>query len=324
MEPVLRVQDLTVSYDSVDRRSLTILDGVSFEIAAGEAIGLLGESGCGKSTLALSLLNLLPSSARIVRGSVMLAGVDLLKLSDRELHKVRGARVSIVHQEPGAALNPVMRAGEQIAQVLRAHEPVSRSRAREEAINLLLQLGFASESRVWDAYPHQLSGGQQQRVAIAQAIACRPSLLIADEPTTALDTETQAEILGLLRSLREKLGLAVLLISHDPEVVESFADRVLVMYAGRVVEEGTTGQVMRQALHPYTQGLLRCRLSGERRRGQRRPLETIAGDSPDFAHLPAGCSFEDRCPDRMQVCRTCRPALFQPGDRQVACFKYAP
>ncbi len=324
MDALLRVQDLTVSYRSAGRGSLLALHGVTFEVAPGEAIGILGESGCGKTTLALGLLNLLPSSARVLRGSVEFRGTNLLGLPERELQQLRGAHISMVHQEPRMALNPVIRVGEQIGDVFRAHQQISHARSLEEAKNLLVQMGFPADSRIWEAYPHQLSGGQQQRVAIAQAISCRPSLVIADEPTTALDSITQKEILALLRSLQEQFRLAVILVSHDPGLLANFVKRILVMYAGRVVEEGPAEQVLDQALHPYTQGLLRCR-TVDLLRHHRQPLPAIPGNPPDLANLPVGCSFEARCPDRMDICISCPPTQFPVGmNRKTACFKYAP
>lgn len=283
-------------------------------------MGLLGESGCGKTTLALAMLNLLPPQARVLRGSISFRGTDLLALGEPDLEKIRGAGISMVHQEPGMALNPVIRVGEQVSAVLRAHMPIGKDRAREETRSLLLQVGFAADSRVWEMYPHQLSGGQQQRVAIAQAIACRPPLLIADEPTTALDVATQVEIFALLKELKEKLHLAMLLITHDPWPLAQLVDRILVMYAGRLVEEGPCGPVIEHPLHPYTQGLLRSRPAGSRTH----LLPSIPGDPPDLTQPLQGCSFASRCPEKMDICQTCLPAQFRPEEsRHVACFKYA-
>jgi len=320
MEPLLLARDLTVSYRLEGRRELRALQGVTLEIAAGEAVGLLGESGCGKTTLALAMLNLLPTRTRILRGSVTFRGSNLLALRELDLEKIRGAGISIVHQEPGMALNPVIRIGEQVSEVLRAHQPIGNDRARDGARSLLMQVGFAADSRVWEMYPHQLSGGQQQRVAIAQAIACRPPLLIADEPTTALDVATQAEIFALLKDLKEKLHLAMLVITHDPWPLAQLVDRVLVMYAGRIIEEGPSGPVIERPLHPYTQGLLRSRPAGSRKR----PLASIPGDPPDLTQPLQGCTFASRCPEKMDICQSCFPAQFRPEEsRQVACFKYA-
>ena len=322
MQPLLQVRDLAVSYAMDGRRQSVAIDDLNFDIAEGEAVGLLGESGCGKTTLGLSLLRLLPKGGRLLRGAITFREKDLMTLAERDLQKVRGAGISMVYQEPGLALNPVIRVGDQIAEVLRSHGPLSLARAREEARALLAQVGFTGENRIDLAFPHQLSGGQQQRVAIAQAIACRPALIIADEPTTALDARTQMEILALLKSLQEKLHLAFLLISHNPDELEHFVDRILVMYAGRVIEEGPARNVIQSPLHPYTQGLLRARPSTGA--NHKRPLAVIPGEPPDLADLPVGCAFEARCPDARSVCRMRKPEEAWPeASRRVACINYA-
>jgi peptide/nickel transport system ATP-binding protein len=323
MEPLLQVHNLTVGYGRDRTRWFAAVRNLSFGIAPGEAVGLLGESGCGKTTLGLSLLRLLPPSGRVACGSIIFRGRNLLELRERELERVRGAGISMVYQEPGMALNPVLRVGAQIADVLRAHEPLSRRRGRAEAKALLAQVGFTEESRIVDAYPHQLSGGQRQRVVIAQAIAGRPSLLIADEPTTALDAVIQMEILGLLKRLKEKLQLALLLITHNPGVLTQLAERVMVMYAGRLVEEGPAQQVFQNPLHPYTKGLLQSGLMRRADENRKQPLPTIGGEPPDPTRLAWGCVFEPRCGDRMDVCRTGEPEEFSPEtSRRVCCFKY--
>lgn len=324
MDPLLQVRDLTVGYSSDDGRQVTALNGVSFEIVPGEAVGLLGESGCGKSTLALTLLRLLPRRAHVLRGSIVFRGKNLLGLTERELQPIRGAGISMVYQEPGMALNPVIRAGDQIAEVLRAHQPMSRRSAREQAKELLAKVGLSGENCVAEAYPHQLSGGQKQRVVIAQAIACRPSMIIADEPDTALDSVTQVEILTLLSRLKTELGIALLFITHDPRPLTQLAGRVMVMYAGRMIEEGTVEQVLLKPLHPYTNGLLQARPAGLLSGCHKRRLPAIPGSPPDLASLPPGCAFEARCSERMESCKALQPALFPDGDsRRVACLKYA-
>jgi oligopeptide/dipeptide ABC transporter ATP-binding protein len=323
MESVLDVQDLTVGYDSGLRPPVTAVNGVGFNLAAGEAIGILGESGCGKSTLALALPGLLPSNAYIQRGSILFRGVDLRTLTERQLQKIRGAGISLVHQEPALALNPVLRVGHQVAEVLRAHKSISSRQARDEARGLLAQVGLAAESRIDEAYPHQLSGGQRQRVVIAQAIACQPALLIADEPTTALDMAVQVEILALLRNLQQKLNLAMILISHDPALLTHLVHRILVMYAGRVVEAGPTQDLLQKPFHPYTQGLLGCRLATATGDLQGRLLAAIPGEPPNILSLPKGCAFAPRCPARMEVCDTRSPDETMPENgRRVRCFKY--
>jgi len=253
---LLEVHDLTIDYRSRDGGQVGALEGVSFEIAPGEALGVLGESGCGKTTLGLALLGLLPPAGVVARGSAAFCGGNLIGLPEAALQEVRGAGISMVHQEPGAALNPVLRIGDQIAEVIRAHRRCGRERAREEAGFLLTQVGLPQRSSIAAAFPHQLSGGQQQRVAIAQAIACRPALMIADEPTTALDRTTQAEILKLLRRLREKLRFALMLISHDFSVLARAVDQMMVMRGGRIVQRGTAVELAGNHLDSYTQSLL--------------------------------------------------------------------
>jgi oligopeptide/dipeptide ABC transporter ATP-binding protein len=317
------VRDLTVSYRLDAQHRHTALDGLNLDIAAGETVGLLGESGCGKTTLGLCLLGLLPLAGRVVRGTALFRGTDLLSLGERELTKIRGAEISMVHQEPAMALNPVKRVGSQITEVLRAHNSLGLSRAKDEAKILLEEVGLGADRGIDEAYPHQLSGGQRQRVVIAQAIACRPALIIADEPTTALDAATRIEILTLLKTLQAKSQLALLLISHDPGDLEQIVDRAVVMYAGRLAEEGPGTEVFQKPLHPYTQGLLQARLSRSAQDRKRR-LPVISGEPPNLATVPSGCAFEPRCTDRREICRTCRPEELQPQpSRRVACFNYA-
>jgi oligopeptide/dipeptide ABC transporter ATP-binding protein len=323
MQPLLQVRNLAVGYCSDQLGPIFAINDLSFDIAAGEAVGVLGESGCGKTTLGLTLLGLLPPAGRPANGSVIFRGTDLLTLGERELQKIRGAGISMVYQEPGMALNPVIRVGDQVAEVLRTHSALGLARSREEAKGLLTQVGFPAGSCIDEAYPHQLSGGQKQRVVIAQAIACHPALIIADEPTTALDVVAQTEILTLLKTLQTRLQLALLLISHDPGELEEFVDRILVMYAGRLVEEGPTKEVMQKPLHPYSQGLLRARLSSVPSENHKQPLPVIPGESPDLADLPVGCAFEARCHDARSLCRTRMPQEIRPeASRRVACFNY--
>jgi len=324
MQSLLQVRDLAVHYRCSGTPPTIALNDVSFDIAAGEAVGVLGESGCGKTTLGLSLLRLLPAAGQIARGSIRFQGADLVTLKEGALEKVRGGKISMVYQEPGMALNPVLRVGDQVAEVLRAHLPLSAPRAREQARALLMQVGFSSDSHIDEAYPHQLSGGQQQRVVIAQAIACHPALVIADEPTTALDAFTQNEILNLLRTLQAKLQLSLLLISHDPGELEQIVQRILVMYAGRLVEEGPTRKIMEKPLHPYSRALLRARLSGMSYENHKQLLAAIPGEPPDLVDLPDGCVFAARCSDVRTLCQTSKPEDFRPeASRRVACFNYA-
>jgi oligopeptide/dipeptide ABC transporter ATP-binding protein len=324
MHSLLEVRDLTVCYRPDGRWPVVAVDELSFDIAAGEAVGLLGESGCGKTTLGLTLLRLFPTARYVTSGSVVFEGTDLLTRGEHELRHIRGARISMVQQEPGQALNPVIRVGDQIAEVIRAHNLVSLRHSTEEAKLLLTQVGFEANSGIDEAYPHQLSGGQKQRVVIAQAIACRPALIIADEPTTALDAVTQSEILTLLKNLQKKLQMALLLIHHDPGALEQVVDRILVMYAGRLVEVGPTHDVLLEPLHPYTRGLLRAWPGTTGTQNHRQLLPVIPGEPPDLAHLTVGCPFEPRCPDGRRLCRTRRPQeLPIDASRRVACVNYA-
>jgi oligopeptide/dipeptide ABC transporter ATP-binding protein len=319
---LLEVRDLAVRYGAAHDPAVHALDEVSLDVADGEAVGLLGESGCGKTTLLLAILGLLPSAARVVRGSVRFRGRELLGLGEREMQAVRGAEVSIVFQDPALALNPVRRVGAQVAEVVAAHRRWSGSRCREQATASLTEVGFADADRVYDAYPHELSGGQRQRVVIAQALACRPALLLADEPTAALDATTQAELRALLAGLQRRWGLAVLLVSHDLASIAALASRALVMYAGRLVEAGTPAQVFGRPLHPYSRGLVRA-YPRAATAANRVPLAAIPGGPPDPAHLPPGCAFEPRCADRVPACAERPPReVSQPESRLVRCFTY--
>ena len=254
---LLEVTDLAVAYDTLGAQALATRD-VTFGIEEGEAVGLLGESGCGKSTLLLALLGLLPPRARVIRGSVRWRGAELLGRPPSALRRVRGAEIAIVFQDPTLALNPVRRVGAQVAEVVRAHRTQSRARCRDDAVAALAEVGLPEPDRIYDAYPHELSGGQRQRVVLAQALSCRPALLLADEPTASLDSTTQADVLALLSSLQSRLGLAVLMASHDLGALAALAGRVLVMYAGTVVEEGTPAVVFGAPRHPHARALSRA------------------------------------------------------------------
>jgi peptide/nickel transport system ATP-binding protein len=284
-QSLLYAEDLTVGYRGPDGELTLAIEGVTLRVAGGEAIGLLGESGCGKTTLGVTLLGLLPPTSRIMRGSAIFRGTNLLTLRETGFQKLRGAAISMVYQEPGSALNPVLRAGQQIAEVIRAHRSLTRESAREEVSSLLEQVGFPKETCIAAAYPHQLSGGQQQRIAIAQAIAARPALLIADEPTTALDRVTQIGILDLLTSLRTQLGLTLLLISHDPDVHARTVDRVVVMRKGHIIDQGPTRDIL-YTKHSYAHPLLRSSRATERyRRNAFSPALVSTAPSPDHDDL---------------------------------------
>ncbi len=316
--PLLEVRELRVSFFT-PRGEVRAVDGVSFTIDEGETFGLVGESGCGKSVTALSLLRLLDGNGRIVGGDIIFAGRRLLALSEEEMRSLRGDQIAMVFQEPMTSLNPVFTVGYQIGEVLEVHRGMSRKQARAEAIELLRLVEIPEPERRVDAYPHQLSGGMRQRVMIAMALACRPRLLIADEPTTALDVTIQAQILDLLAHLQQQFGMAVLFVTHDLGIVAERARRVAVMYAGRIVEEAETATLFRNPLHPYTRGLLRSipRLGMRVRR-----LAAIPGSVPDPLSLPSGCRFRDRCTYFVARCAEIDPQLEPFGDsRAVACIR---
>jgi peptide/nickel transport system ATP-binding protein len=313
-EPLLRVQGLGVTLRTARGEARAIRD-VGFTLARGETLGLVGESGCGKSVTALALLGLLPDSAR-VRGSVRFAGRELVGLPDEALCRLRGDRIGIVFQEPMTSLNPLHTVGRQVAEPLRLHRAMDAAAARREAIALLDRVGLPDARRRVDAYPHQLSGGQRQRVTIAMALACGPDLLIADEPTTALDVTIQGQILDLIADLVAERGMALMLISHDLGVIAENVDRMLVMYGGTVAEQGPTREVFRRMAHPYSRGLFasRPRLGGAP--GGR--LATIAGTVPDIADLPVGCPFAERCPLAVDACRAALPPEIDLGAGHAA------
>ena len=325
MASILEVRSLHVSYRSRVGVSTEPLAGVSFNLGPGEILGVLGESGCGKSTLAAALLGLLPANGKISHGAVLFEGKDLLQAAPEELRHIRGRRISLIFQEPSVALHPMMRAGEQVRQVLAAHEWAGKSALRERMRQVLSTVFPEETDRISQSYPHQLSGGQRQRILIAQAIACGPSLVIADEPTASLDPTTQMDILAVFRALKEKLGLAMIFITHNPALLAGFADRVLVLYGGRVVELGPAATVLVAPRHPYTNGLFQSipQSLGNSGNGRRTELPAIPGDSL-LASLPQeGCSFEPRCPERMDICKEREPALVNLSETEtVSCFKY--
>lgn len=304
------------------------VDGVSFAVREGETLCIVGESGCGKSMTALAIMGLLPKPAgRIVDGQVALHGVgDLAQLSSRQLREIRGKAVSMVFQEPMTSLNPVFRVGWQIKEAIRVHEKITRLEARERAIRMLELVGIPSPEERYFAYPHQLSGGMRQRVMIAIALACHPKLMLADEPTTALDVTIQAQILRLMNRLKAETGASLLLITHDLGVVARMATRVCVMYAGVIVEEATVKELFASPLHPYTRGLLDS-IPKSRAGGERRRLITVPGMVPNLAKLPTGCRFADRCPHVYGHCRKEEPPLARPvvgplagSEQKVRCW----
>ena len=320
--PILRVRDLVTSFRT-DSGVLRAVDGVSFEVPRGVTVALVGESGCGKSVTALSILRLVGPPGRIESGAVEVDGTDLLSLPERAMRGVRGNVVSMIFQEPMTSLNPVYTVGWQIVEAVRLHQKKSRREARDRAIELLRVVGIPEPEANVDAYPHRLSGGQRQRVMIAMALACRPKLLIADEPTTALDVTIQAQILDLLGDLQVRFSMGILLITHDLGVVAENARHVVVMYAGRVVESAPVAEIFARPMHPYTRGLLESipRHSVE---GRPRRLRTIEGVVPDLRRLPPGCRFADRCPMRVDRCSYEEPELTPVGpDRAARCWRSA-
>jgi oligopeptide/dipeptide ABC transporter ATP-binding protein len=331
MPSLLNVADLRVEFSLPANVRIRALRGVHLQIASGICYGFLGESGSGKSTLARALMRLLPSNAKCTQGAIEFDGRDLLKLTDAELQGYRGKQAALIPQEPGLALNPVMKIGNQIAEVLRAHNDWPRHRYRSEAESLLESVGLSSAfgRRMYDAYPHQLSGGQQQRVLIAQAISCNPQLIIADEPTASLDADSAAEILRLLGELKSERKMALILVTHDPRILAGLADRVAVLYAGRIVEDAPAEVFFSAPRHPYSQSLLACAApaSSEWSASHANRLPTIPGESPDPERIGPGCEFAPRCDRRMTQCESQQPSPTLPSnaidDRRVECHLYA-
>ncbi|EPZ48223.1 MULTISPECIES: ABC transporter ATP-binding protein [Alicyclobacillus] len=316
LQNVLEVKDLQIEF-KVDEQYYKAVQGVNFHIAPGETLGLVGESGCGKSVTSMSVMRLLKDPTK-VSGQIMYQGRDLLKLTENQMRQVRGNEIGMIFQEPMTSLNPVHKIGRQIGETLLLHRGMSASRARKESIEMLKRVGIPRAEQIVDEYPHQLSGGMRQRVMIAIAMACNPSLLIADEPTTALDVTIQAQILELMKQLAKENGTSILLITHDLGVVAETCDRVAVMYAGRIVEEGPVRKIFKNPQHPYTRGLLNSipKLTGERKR-----LEPIEGNVPSLRNMPDGCRFAPRCPFAMDKCVAHNPDLFEVEDgHRSRCF----
>ena len=318
---LLDVQNLDVALDTARGPARAVRD-VSFSLDAGETLGIVGESGCGKSMTALALMGLLPENAR-AGGRVMFDGDDLLSLPERTLCKYRGGRIAMIFQEPMSSLNPVQRVGKQISESLTLHQGLRGRRARDEVVALLDRVGIPEPELRYRNFPHQLSGGQRQRVMIAMALANKPDLLIADEPTTALDVTIQKQILDLLRALVTDAGMAMILISHDLGVIANTVDRVAVMYGGAVVETGPAATFFGDIAHPYTRGLFGAVPRVERRRAGLRRLVTIPGTVPELSDIPPGCPFSDRCAWVVEACRDAPPPLETLKDaHQVACIRH--
>ena len=317
LDPLLSVRNLVTSYDT-DEGYLRAVDHVDFDVPVGQTLGIVGESGCGKSAVSLSVMRLVPSPAgRVEQGKIMFGARDLLSLPESEMRALRGNEISMIFQDPMTSLNPVYTVGSQLIEAIRVHCPCSRAAARARAIELLDMVGFPAPEVRMASYPHMLSGGMRQRAMIAMALSCSPKLLIADEPTTALDVTIQAQILDLLRSLQSDLSMSIVLISHDLGIMAEFAHEVAVMYAGKIVERNDTVSLFSNPLHPYTRALLGS-LPTECNRGARLP--TIAGIVPDLRSLPNGCRFQDRCQWVSDRCYESEPALRPLHGATVACF----
>ena len=315
--PLLEVADLNVIYKTYEG-TVAAVNGVEFSLEAGRTLGLVGESGAGKTTTALSIMGLVPSPPGIITsGSVNFAGKNLLSFSEKEMKKIRGNHISMIFQDPMTSLNPVVTVGVQISEALVAHQNLSEAEAEKKAMEMLEKVQIPGQR--YREYPHEFSGGMRQRVVIAMALACNPGLIIADEPTTALDVTIQAQVLELMRSLKEEFSTAMIMITHDLGVVGEVCDHVAVMYAGRIVETGSLEQIFGNARHPYTLGLFRCIPDIEEETSKIRPIE---GLMPDPLDLPSGCPFHPRCPQCMDLCRTVVPGVLDDGGHRVMCHLY--
>lgn len=318
--PLLEVKDLAIDFTTDTGKPVHAVRDANFTVYPGQWVAIVGESGSGKSVTSLSVMGLLAEPGHVAGGTMEFMGKDLVNMPEKEYRELRGNDIAMIFQEPMTSLNPVYRIGNQIVEAIRTHEKIDKKEAMERAVDLLRKVGIPSpEKRVYD-YPHQMSGGMRQRVMIAMALACNPKLLIADEPTTALDVTIQAQILDLLRRLRDETGMAVLLITHDLGVVSETADHVVVMYCGQVVEEAEVRSLFDHPMHPYTLGLLKSipRLADD----DSKRLYTIKGMVPNPLEMPPGCHFSDRCEQCMDICRQKMPELVQAGDHKVRCFLY--
>ncbi|CAJ1004247.1 MULTISPECIES: ABC transporter ATP-binding protein [Bacillales] len=318
MTTILEVEQLRTRFRT-ENGVVNVVDGVDFSIRAGETLGVVGESGCGKSVTSLSIMRLLPPNGR-AEGTIRFNGTNLLELSEKEMQAVRGNDISMIFQEPMTSLNPLHTVGRQIEEAIQLHWKVSKAQARERAIAMLKAVGMPRAEEIYGEYPHQLSGGMRQRVMIAMAMACDPKLIIADEPTTALDVTIQAQILDLMRELKEKTGTSIMLITHDLGVVAEMCDRVIVMYAGQVVEETDVETLFEQPKHPYTIGLMKSIPELDE---EREYLDTIPGAVPLPHQMPKGCRFAPRCAQAMPICREQPPELLQLDGHKCRCWLYA-
>jgi oligopeptide/dipeptide ABC transporter ATP-binding protein len=318
-QPLLEIKNLKINFKTY-QGTVQAVDIDHFSIGKGEYVGLVGETGCGKSVTTLAILRLLPPSGRVVSGEILFKGEDLLKKSLKEMENIRGKQISIVFQNPSSSLNPVFTVGEQITRILMLHQNLKKEEAKRKAIKILSLVRLPNPHKILDRYPHELSGGMCQRVMIAMALSCNPDLLIADEPTTALDVTIQAQILKLMRELKDKIGASILLITHDLSVVAQLCDKVAVMYAGRIVEQGKVRDIFKNPLHPYTRGLLEAiPVVGKREKR----LKGIEGFVPDMLNPPPGCRFHPRCPYATEICNVKSPDSFHvENGHYVSCFLY--
>lgn len=318
-QPLLDVKNLKTEFKT-KKGWVTAVDGVSFSIGAGETLGIVGESGCGKSVTSLSILHLLPYGVgKISGGQILYRGEDITHLDNRDMCRIRGKEISMIFQDSMTSLNPVLTVGRQLEETIAVHNRAPKSQIREMALDILTKVGVSSPERRLKEFPHQLSGGMRQRVMIAMALSCNPSLLIADEPTTALDVTIQAQIIDLMVELKHKINASIMLITHDLGVVAEMADNIMVMYAGKVMEYGTSRQIFKNPLHPYTKGLLASipRLDKDLDR-----LFSIDGTVPTLDKMPKGCRFCARCPEAKDKCRECPPPVYDVQGQRVRCWKY--
>jgi oligopeptide/dipeptide ABC transporter ATP-binding protein len=318
MDSILQVRDLR-TYFYTHAGTVKAVDGATFRIEMGEMLGLIGETGCGKSMTGFSIMRLIPLPGRIVGGEIMFEGDNLLEKSEPEMRRIRGQRISMIFQEPSASLNPTFSIGEQMVDVLRIHKQLGRREATKEVAEMLRLVRLPDAEKKLRQYPHELSGGMQQRVMIAMALLCGPSLLIADEPTTSLDVSLEAQILELMKELRQKYDMSALYITHNAAVAAENCDRIAVMYAGRIVECGSVSDFFRKPLHPYSKGLLNS-IPAFYEKG--REIPCISGTVPDMLNPPSGCPFHPRCPEAIEICRTIVPQIKSEEDRTVMCHLY--
>ncbi|GAA4719679.1 ABC transporter ATP-binding protein [Brevibacillus fulvus] len=318
MSDILQVQQLRTRFKT-DQGKVSVVDGVDFSIRQGETLGVVGESGCGKSMTSLSIMRLLPQNGS-TEGKITFEGKDLLSLSEKDMQKIRGNEIAMIFQEPMTSLNPLHTVGRQIEEAVLLHRKVTKEEAKKRAIDMLKAVGMPRPEEIYGEYPHQLSGGMRQRVMIAMAMACDPKLIIADEPTTALDVTIQAQILELMQKLKEQTGTSIMLITHDLGVVAEMCDRVIVMYAGQVVEEAEINQLFESPKHPYTIGLMN---SVPELDEEREYLETIPGSVPLAHQMPSGCRFAPRCSKAMPICSEKQPDLLDLGGQKCRCWLYA-